>query len=146
MNHQTLDLNLATRFKYNMLVCCQLRNIYSIDIQTTACTIREIDDAAQGYNPHTDFFWKLTINAKMIAWCKVWTPNWVMYKLWTHWCTVALYLIPKFKYRTLRCFWNILSIYIQTTSGSVRENDHRVQGWNPVSIYFRKFNTIVHGR
>ena len=42
-------------------------------------------------------------------------------------------------------FQNILSIYIQTTSGSVRKNDHRVQGWNPISNSFRKFNTTVYG-
>ena len=33
---------------------------------------------------------------------------------------------------------------MQTTSGSVCENDHRVQGCNPVSNSFQKFNTTVH--
>ena len=41
---------------------------------------------------------------------------------------------------------NILSIYIRTTSGSVRENDHHFQCWNPVSNSFCKFNTTVHVR
>ena len=37
---------------------------------------------------------------------------------------------------TLHLFRNISSIYIQPTSVSVRKNDHRVQGWNPLSIFF----------
>ena len=42
-----------------MLLCCQFLNIPSIYIQTTACTIREIDDAAQYYNPPYRLFLKI---------------------------------------------------------------------------------------
>ena len=51
---------------------------------------------------------------------------------------------PNVLYTWICCSRNILSVYIQTTSGSVCENDHRVQVWNPISNYFRNFNTTVH--
>ena len=46
MQWHTLDYNLAP--EYSILLCCKFRNISIIYIQTTACTIRENNDAVQG--------------------------------------------------------------------------------------------------
>ena len=41
---------------------------------------------------------------------------------------------------------DIFIIYISTKAISVHKNDQDAQGWNPITIFFRKLNTMVHDR
>ena len=45
------DLNLTTKFKYRTIICCQIRDIFSIYIPTRARSIYENQQHVQGWNP-----------------------------------------------------------------------------------------------
>ena len=89
------------------------------------------------FEKHLVYIYKLKNDqfAKIIIQFRVKTPDRVFKNLST---TVTVEPYNKFKYSTLHCcqLWNVLSIYIQTTSGSVWENDYFVCDWNPVSVPF----------
>ena len=50
------DLNLTPRFKYITLICCQVRDIFSIYISTGAISVHENYQHVEGWNPTTLFF------------------------------------------------------------------------------------------
>ena len=45
------DLNLSPKFKYSTLLCCKVRDIFSIYIPNRARSVHENHQRLQGWNP-----------------------------------------------------------------------------------------------
>ena len=78
--------NLWPKFKYSTLRRCQVSDIFIIYIQ-------------------------LQTYQFLITLCKVQTPYPHLFGHWKHQCVVAMHQQTKFKYSTLHCFQNILTLY-----------------------------------
>ena len=57
------DLNLTPKFKYRTLICCQVRNIFSLYGPTGAISVHGNHQHSQGWNPTTRKKIKMKINS-----------------------------------------------------------------------------------
>ena len=50
-----IELQLTPHFKYSMIICCQIRKVFSIYIPTRARLVHKNDQHVQGWDPTTNF-------------------------------------------------------------------------------------------
>ena len=65
------DLQLRPHLQYNMMSCCQSRNIFGRDRPNISILVHQNDKHVQGWNPTTNFSKIAKIKKKIEKWTKI---------------------------------------------------------------------------